>query len=551
MPAPKGNAMTVARAWVAAVLLGCAVGPPPPTVTPHVSPAQRSSLPMTVPAPPGSSRLLVFISDLHFGPGRDSKKRWYKIEDFRWHPEFKLFLQAIDKEGQGKTDLVFLGDTLELWQSIKYDCVYPANRDYGCSARDASKRLRRILKAHLSSFREIGRFADHADNRVVFVPGNHDAALLFPVVAQQLLDAIASQKADHVDFNADGRWMSTDWQIVAEHGHQIGKEVNRFEGWPAPFLGPTTDVHILRPWGEQFVQKYYNAYEEEFPIIDNILEEGVGIRYAMKAKGTLKTAAAVGRFVGFMLSKLSWAQFEGLLGDSSEPPTWDIPTIRQQGDRFFLDSLPPDEPMRPDVAKALADGMLGLSLANLTDPEISEICDYRAALGNVSQQQHVLVTAPAPCPTGKLGAIGQALIGRARTAILAEYGSNILKANIVKYAKAPLLRLFVYGHTHKAESPFEVTADDANPWTFQVANTGAWQRVISPADLERLRCGRPQSEIIKLEPEALPPCYTAIVVKPYAKTPVPALRYWTLASTGQWTFSERCEVRWPCAQPAL
>src|SRR6266581_4623679 len=73
-----------------------------------------------------SDRLRVFISDLHFGVGKDiATGKWNNLEDARWAPEFSSFLHAIDRVGGGATDLVLNGDTFELWQSTQKDCVYP------------------------------------------------------------------------------------------------------------------------------------------------------------------------------------------------------------------------------------------------------------------------------------------------------------------------------------------------------------------------------------------------------------------------------------------
>ena len=62
-----------------------------------------------------SGRLTVFISDTHFGVGKQDGQ-WHAFEDARWAPEFYLFLDAISRQSNGTTDLVLNGDTLELWQ---------------------------------------------------------------------------------------------------------------------------------------------------------------------------------------------------------------------------------------------------------------------------------------------------------------------------------------------------------------------------------------------------------------------------------------------------
>jgi len=44
-----------------------------------------------------------------------------------------------------------------------------------------------VLAAHAGEIADIVAFAKNGDNRVVFVPGDHDAALLFPSVARRVV----------------------------------------------------------------------------------------------------------------------------------------------------------------------------------------------------------------------------------------------------------------------------------------------------------------------------------------------------------------------------
>jgi len=180
---------------------------------------------------------------------------------------------------------IIVGDAFELWQSTTDDCLY-SDKDFGCTEANALARLSRVIANHRDELDAIGTFAKKGTNRVVLVPGNHDAALLFESVARTAVASTGAEGA--VTVNRSGSWISPDGTIYAEHGHQIGKEVNRFADWPRPFVG--TPLHLQRPWGEQFVQRYYNKFEAKYPIIDNILSEGVGVHYAIKAEGSVDTA---------------------------------------------------------------------------------------------------------------------------------------------------------------------------------------------------------------------------------------------------------------------
>ena len=109
--------------------------------------------------------------------------------------------------------------------------------------------------------------------------------------------------------------MSSDGRVYAEHGHQIGKDVNAFKSWPKPFIEQNGRLHLQKPWGEQFVQSYYNRLEKKYPTIDNIAQESDEIRLGMAAEGTAHTALEAGAFAKFFVTDVSFAQFGQVLAD--------------------------------------------------------------------------------------------------------------------------------------------------------------------------------------------------------------------------------------------
>jgi UDP-2,3-diacylglucosamine pyrophosphatase LpxH len=121
----------------------------------------------------------VLISDTHFGVGHAASGKWDNLEDARWAPEFTAFLKEIDKQGKGAADLVINGDAFELWQSLAMDCIYPdaahQDRDLGCTEQDALRRVNRVLGQHSPELKALGDFASSGNNRLILVPGNHDA----------------------------------------------------------------------------------------------------------------------------------------------------------------------------------------------------------------------------------------------------------------------------------------------------------------------------------------------------------------------------------------
>jgi hypothetical protein len=508
----------------------------PPSAQPATDPALQLT-PCSEPSP-ASGRQTVFVSDTHFGVGRSGENgAWLPYEDSRWSEDWKAFLSKIDELGGGATDLILNGDTFELWQSVKDDCGNDRTEDQGCTETEALDRLHRVLTQHATEMRALGEFAGRAGNRVFLIPGNHDSALLFPSVAKAALDAFSAPPG-RACLATEGYWLSRDGLLYSEHGQQIGHDVNSFvDRWPQPFT-TGNPKYLVRTWGERFVQSYYNQFELKYEAIDNLSNEGDGVSYGLAAEGKAQGALGVAKFVKFLLLDQSWAQFVSLLGDQREP-VWDVEGIKKySGDRFVIDSIPAGE-MRVNAERALADGELGLSVSQLSDDEIKDICNRRAALYTAQTESHLPPTV-SMCPRGHLGAIGERFLV-SRDKVLADHllstGEKLVRAGRLTPGKP--FQVFIYSHTHHAEGGFHPLG---GPWQPTVANTGAWQRLLDRATLEKIKTQKGWSDrevLSKLKLENLPPCYSFVLVKPYQDSPAPLLRYWALAD-GSWTVRTEC-----------
>ncbi len=251
----------------------------------------------------GESRPLVFIGDTHFGVGRDGG-RWHSFEDARWSPDFAAFLQHLSESYEDGVTLIVNGDVFELWQSPRLGCGRDERPELGCSEEESLARLRHVLRQHGAELGALGKFANHGENRLVLIPGNHDAALLLESHRSLVLQGIGAA-AGRVRIEARGYWISDDGSVYAEHGHQIGRDTNRLQGWPRPFLREAGKLYLERSWGEQFVQQFYNDFEEKYPIIDNFSSETLGIKYGLAAEGIRALPGDLVRFLRFYLLDVS------------------------------------------------------------------------------------------------------------------------------------------------------------------------------------------------------------------------------------------------------
>jgi len=482
-----------------------------------------------------NTRLTAIISDTHFGVGKTPDGNWHPYEDARWATEFRLFLEELNREGQGNTDLVFNGDTFELWQSLENDCTY-RNENLSCTEQEALKRVRTVIAAHQAELDTIRSFALAGTNTVFILPGNHDAALGFPMVTGEVLRAIGAP-SDRVKIPTDGYWLSADGMIYAEHGHQIGWDTNNFSNWPTPFVRQGGVKYLQRPWGEQFVQRFYNYYERKYPIIDNLMEESMGVKYGAMAEGVFGLQHAVGRFAVFFLLQSSGIQAGQFLG-GKEGVRWDTAAIRKRGNRFFAESIPNDDPLRALVEKSLKNGTLGIKLSDLKDEDLQSICDVRAAIVAADTRNHKPARVTL-CPKASLGALAGNLI-TSRDSIFQKYLADTLTRMRQRGSPRPF-SLFVFAHTHSPESSYSPFDSSSSSWRPIVVNSGAWQRTFSEQQLENYRTDKrlKARDVLKLQPENLPACYPVITVPPYATSPQSLLRYWKQVGN-DWMFSDAC-----------
>lgn len=502
----------------------------------------------------GSARRVVVMSDLHLGEGRGADGAWSPYEDFRWPEDLRGFLAALAAEG-GATDVVLNGDTFDLLQASDGACR--GGPDAGCSEAEALARLERVLAAHGAEVAALAAFAAEGGNRLVLVPGEHDAALLFPAVGRRAAAAFSAAPG-RVSVAEEGYWRSADGLIHAEHGHQIEYRADRFADWPAPFTTGSGPRRLTRPWGQSVVQALYDRYEPRFPIVDNLVDEGAGVREALAAAGVEDAGAAAPDLLRFLLFRMSWQQFRMDLdrGDV-EPPVWDLARVRAAGPRFLVDSLADDDRFKPLAERALDAGRLNALLEALDDDALTALCDHRAALRRARRRFERILTQFDP--TGPPVAECPRTPETAAPRFEYFWGSRdrVFGRHLARLAD-PRPAVFIHGHTRLAdyrqgnftrvEAGRTYVVDGFSPVrgaaTPVVVNGGAWQRTATPRQLDeyRRRRGTSAAETLEsLRPEHLPPCYSFVQVDPYADRPAPpVLRYWRQAVDGTWALAPRC-----------
>ena len=502
-------------------------------------------------------RLIAVVADLHMGYGRDAAGAWQAAEDFRRADELEGFLEALDAEGGGATDLILNGDTFDLAAA---GCVHddPA---LGCTEPEALDVLERVLAAHSREIEALAAFARAGSNRVVLVPGDHDAALLFPAVRARVEEVLGP---DRVAVPANGAWVSSDGQVYVEHGQQIGWRADRFANWPEPFVERAGRRHLERPRGVRTAGALVREHEQRYPVADHFADAGAGLTHALAAAGVTELGAAVPDLLRYVLFRMPWQQFRVDLdiGDV-QPPAWDLAAVRAQGPSFLVDSLPDDDRFKPLAQRSLDTGGLETLMSALNDEELTAICDYRAAVRRARRRFERILTQIDPqgppvaeCPRLADSRGGQFdYFWRTRDLI---YGRRLETVQAGLPAGGALIAVFVHNHTHLVDwrqrillstsQGRPVIVDGFSPVRNALApvvvNGGAWQRTITPVQFARLQAasGLSDAELMgALRPEHLAPCYSFVQVDPYEVTPAaPTVRYWRRAESGTWELAAEC-----------
>ena len=509
--------------------------------------------------PGDTQRLIAVIGDLHMGSGRDAGGAWHAGEDFRWADEFESFLAALDAEGAGATDLILNGDTFEL----AADGCARDDPELGCTEAEALAALDRVLAAHAREIDALAAFARSGSNRVVLVPGDHDAALLFPAVRSRIEEALGP---DRGAVAATGAWVSSDGQVYVEHGHQIGWRADRFANWPQPFVERAGRRRLERPWGARTAGALVREHEQSYPVADNFADAGAGLTHALSAAGATDLGAEAADLLRYVLFRMPWQQFRLDLdiGDV-EPPAWDLVAVRAQGPPFLVDSLPDDERFKPHAQRALDAGILEALMGAMSDEELNAICDYRAALRRSRRRLERYLTQNDPqgppvaeCPRLPDSRGGQFdYFWRTRDLI---YGRRLATVQADLPDRGRPIAVFVHGHTQLVDwrqrillstsQGRPVIVDGFSPVRDALApvvvNGGAWQRTITPVQFARLQAdsGLSDAELMgALRPEHLAPCYGFVQVDPYegGVPAAPRIRYWREADSGGWELAAVCD----------
>lgn len=229
---------------------------------------------------------VYIVSDLHLCAGWISAERRYsRLELFFYDREFSRWLDRVLLEQEAKKRpavLLLNGDVFDFLAVVRTPSpeeaqalgfkITRAEEKFGIasSEKKSAWKMDRIIEGHRVFFAALARFVAHG-HRLVFLRGNHDVELYWPLVQRRLLEALA-RIAREEGFVERGEELLTrveirQWfyhepgRLYVEHGNQY-EGSNSFRYGLCPELpGRYTEDRELGldyPLGSLFVRYLYN-----------------------------------------------------------------------------------------------------------------------------------------------------------------------------------------------------------------------------------------------------------------------------------------------------
>jgi UDP-2,3-diacylglucosamine pyrophosphatase LpxH len=417
----------------------------------------------------------VVISDLHLGEG--------VLDDFDGELEAHLvaFLQWLGTLPQ-PVELIVNGDFLDFaqatpWRGSDLEGATPAGAPLCFTEQQSVDKFGAIRDAHRATFDAVRRFLAARDgNRLVVIPGNHDADFFWPGVRREFVEACASgdlARRITIPLARVYRPETAPWLWV-EHGHQHDP-VNAFfvdgeERWSAdkpPIMTAADGTRRLYECiGTRFLIRFMNGLDARYPLVDNVKPFSrflkiFGASALRWGRGPLDGVIAVAQMTAYLVQTLASRD-----GDLLEVAREDGPAANPLA-TWFRNASPAD---RERLRAALRDGgfrlRLGLDMALERPEEAERIMDFLGThldlVAGLGDGDGALLGAS----PGTL-ALGASFLGDE---------TRDLRVGAQGAAAREGVTTVIMGHTHQP-------VEDVGGYTY--FNTGSWTRYYVFEDSEK------------------------------------------------------------------
>jgi UDP-2,3-diacylglucosamine pyrophosphatase LpxH len=194
--------------------------------------------------------------DFHLGAGPGDP-----LEDFR---DDDLFAKCCGRIAGPETTLILNGDIIDFAQIPPFDVPKAANLLW--TEQASLTKLRVALTEHGEFFAALAAFLKKG-SRVEFLIGNHDLDMVWPAVQAELATELGSPPRDCLRFTIGATVFHG---VHVEHGHHFTPE--NCPRVTDQFLsaGPGGVPYLERVWGTDFMLRFYNQLERDYPFADKV-----------------------------------------------------------------------------------------------------------------------------------------------------------------------------------------------------------------------------------------------------------------------------------------
>lgn len=409
------------------------------------------------------ARFIAVISDLHVGEG--------VLDDFDAEIEghFVSFLDWLGTQN-APAELVINGDFLDFvqatpWRGNELESTAVDGSALCFTEQQSVDKFANIRDAHPKTFEALRRFlAAQEGNRLVVIPGNHDADFFWPRVREAFVEAVGYPSRVDIPLTRVYRPGGAPWLWI-EHGHQYDP-VNAFfangkERWSAddPPIKPDADgtPRLYECIGTRFLIRFINRLDARYPLVDNVKPFSrflkiFGASALRWGRGPLDAVIALSQMTAY-LARTAVSRSGDLLSAAGAEPASSNPLAN-----WYRHASPAD---RETLRRVLKDAGLRLQF------------DLAMALERPDEAEKIIeLLASRPDAVAGLGESDAGLLGAApgTLALGASFlgdETRELRLGAKAVAGREDVTTILMGHTHEP-------VEDMNGYTY--FNTGSWTR---------------------------------------------------------------------------
>lgn len=203
-----------------------------------------------------TERICWVTSDLHLGGGSEDIH-----EDFYQDDAFAAWVESLGGDGAA---LVLNGDVIEFAQLPPFEVPgLPSALLWGVDA--SMEKYERVEAGHPVVFDALAAFLERGGKLEITI-GNHDLDLIWDEVQDRFRTRLGSPTEDALRFAVGGVQYEG---VLIQHGHQFTPENRPVDAMK--FVHEYNGKRYLeRVWGTDFVLRFFNPLESEFPFADNV-----------------------------------------------------------------------------------------------------------------------------------------------------------------------------------------------------------------------------------------------------------------------------------------